>query len=174
MISAVDEIDSVIRCIELGAEDYLAKPFNPTLLRARVGASLEKKRLRDELVRHTRRIEKELKIGARDPARHGSDRLRVHGRGTPARDLRHARARARGRRRPLRFLLGRAANACAWSWRTSRTRAPGRRSSWRARRASCACSRRCSRTGGRPAATVGELVERANRSCAGTIRTACS
>ena len=37
MISALDEIDSVIRCIELGAEDYLAKPFNPTLLRARVG-----------------------------------------------------------------------------------------------------------------------------------------
>jgi adenylate cyclase len=35
MISAVDEIDSVIRCVELGAEDYLSKPFNPTLLRAR-------------------------------------------------------------------------------------------------------------------------------------------
>ena len=35
---AADEIDSVIRCIELGAEDYLPKPFNPTLLRARVGA----------------------------------------------------------------------------------------------------------------------------------------
>jgi len=60
MISAVDEIESVIRCIELGAEDYLPKPFNPTLLRARVGASLEKKRLRDELVRHTHRMEKEL------------------------------------------------------------------------------------------------------------------
>jgi len=49
MISAIDEIDSVIRCVELGAEDYLTKPFNPTLLRARVGASLEKKRLRDEV-----------------------------------------------------------------------------------------------------------------------------
>lgn len=49
MISAVDEIESVIRCVELGAEDYLVKPFNPTLLQARVGASLEKKRLRDEV-----------------------------------------------------------------------------------------------------------------------------
>ena len=48
MISAVDEIDSVVRCIELGAEDYLPKPFNATLLRARIGASLEKKRLRDK------------------------------------------------------------------------------------------------------------------------------
>jgi adenylate cyclase len=49
MISAVDEIDSVVRCIELGAEDYLPKPFNPTLLRARVGACLERKRLHDQV-----------------------------------------------------------------------------------------------------------------------------
>lgn len=48
MISALGELDSVIRCIELGAEDYLAKPFNPILLRARIGACLEKKRLRDQ------------------------------------------------------------------------------------------------------------------------------
>lgn len=47
MISALDTIDSVVRCIELGAEDYLPKPFDPVLLRARVGASLEKKRLHD-------------------------------------------------------------------------------------------------------------------------------
>lgn len=60
MISALDEVESVIRCVELGAEDYLAKPFNPTLLRARVGASLEKKRLRDEIVAHLARIEQEL------------------------------------------------------------------------------------------------------------------
>jgi adenylate cyclase len=49
MISAVDEIDSIVRCIELGAEDYLPKPFNPTLLRARVGACLERKRLHDQV-----------------------------------------------------------------------------------------------------------------------------
>ena len=60
MISAVDQVESVIRCVELGAEDYLQKPFNPTLLRARVGASLEKKRLRDELVAHLARVELEL------------------------------------------------------------------------------------------------------------------
>lgn len=65
MISALDEIDSVIRCIELGAEDYLSKPFNPTLLRARVGASLEKKRLRDELVNSLTQLENELQA-ARD------------------------------------------------------------------------------------------------------------
>jgi len=47
MISALDELDSVVRCIEAGAEDYLPKPVNPILLRARIGACLEKKRLRD-------------------------------------------------------------------------------------------------------------------------------
>jgi adenylate cyclase len=48
MTSSLDEINSVVKCIELGAEDYLNKPVNPILLRARVNASLEKKRLRDE------------------------------------------------------------------------------------------------------------------------------
>ena len=47
MISALDQLDTVVRCIELGAEDYLPKPFNPVVLRARIGACLEKKRLRD-------------------------------------------------------------------------------------------------------------------------------
>jgi class 3 adenylate cyclase len=49
MISALDELDSAVRCIAAGAEDYLPKPFNPVVLRARIGASLEKKRLLDEL-----------------------------------------------------------------------------------------------------------------------------
>lgn len=48
MISALDEIDSVVKCIEMGAADYLAKPFKPTLLKARLGACLEQKRLRDQ------------------------------------------------------------------------------------------------------------------------------
>ena len=48
MVSAVGELDSVVRCIEMGAEDYLSKPINPTLLKARIGSSLEKKRLRDQ------------------------------------------------------------------------------------------------------------------------------
>ncbi|NET46833.1 adenylate/guanylate cyclase domain-containing protein [Okeania sp. SIO2B3] len=48
MISAVDDIDSIVHCIELGAEDYLSKPFNPILLKARINACLEKKVLRDQ------------------------------------------------------------------------------------------------------------------------------
>ena len=48
MMSSIEEVDSVARCIEMGAEDYLFKPVNPVLLKARVAASLEKKRLRDQ------------------------------------------------------------------------------------------------------------------------------
>jgi len=61
MISALDELDSVIRCIESGAEDYLPKPFNPTLLRARISACLEKKALRDAEQRHLQTIEETKK-----------------------------------------------------------------------------------------------------------------
>jgi DNA-binding response OmpR family regulator len=56
MISALDEMDSVVRCIEMGAEDYLPKPFDPVLLRARISASLEKKRLRDQEVEYLRNV----------------------------------------------------------------------------------------------------------------------
>ncbi len=48
VLSALDDMASVVRCIEMGAEDYLHKPFDPVLLRARIGASLEKTRLRDQ------------------------------------------------------------------------------------------------------------------------------
>jgi adenylate cyclase len=63
--SAVEGMDSVVRCIESGAEDYLPKPVNPVLLKARIGASLEKKRLRDqqkELVRRfaTREVAEDM------------------------------------------------------------------------------------------------------------------
>jgi len=60
MISALDEIQSVVRCIEMGAEDYLPKPFDPVLLRARIGASLEKKRLRDRERCKTKELEQAL------------------------------------------------------------------------------------------------------------------
>jgi sigma-B regulation protein RsbU (phosphoserine phosphatase) len=60
VISALNEMDSVVRCIQLGAVDYLPKPFNPTLLRARVSASLEQKILRDAVRAHLERIEDEL------------------------------------------------------------------------------------------------------------------
>jgi adenylate cyclase len=56
----VDQIESVIRCIELGAEDYLLKPFNPTLLYARVSASLEKKALRDEVYEWNQKLEQRV------------------------------------------------------------------------------------------------------------------
>ena len=48
MVSAVDDLDTVLRCIKLGADDYVQKPFNADLLRARVEAALERKRLRDQ------------------------------------------------------------------------------------------------------------------------------
>ena len=60
MISALTEMSSMARCIELGAIDYLLKPFNPVLLKARLGATLEKKRLRDEVDAHLARLQEEL------------------------------------------------------------------------------------------------------------------
>ncbi len=57
MISALDEMDSVIRCIEGGADDYMVKPFNHTVLRARIAACLEKKNMRDREIRYQNQIE---------------------------------------------------------------------------------------------------------------------
>lgn len=62
MISALDELESVVRCIEMGADDYLAKPFNRVLLRARIGASLEKKWLRDRERRKADELECTLRL----------------------------------------------------------------------------------------------------------------
>ena len=47
MISGVDDSESVVRCIEIGADDYLPKPFDPVLLRSRISAGLTKKRLHE-------------------------------------------------------------------------------------------------------------------------------
>jgi len=65
MISALNEMSSVVRCIELGAVDYLLKPFNQVLLKARLGACLERKRLHDQVNAHLFRLEQELEA-ARD------------------------------------------------------------------------------------------------------------
>src|SRR5947207_2925568 len=58
MISAVEELESVVKCIELGAQDYLPKPFNPVLLRARLTACLERKRLRDQEIDYLQQVER--------------------------------------------------------------------------------------------------------------------
>jgi CheY-like chemotaxis protein len=59
MISALDDISSIVRCIEMGAEDYIPKPFDPVLLRARVDATMERKRLRDKEVVYRHQIEEQ-------------------------------------------------------------------------------------------------------------------
>lgn len=56
MISGDTELDTAIRCIEMGAEDFLQKPFNRVLLKARLGACIEKKRLSDEMVSQNKRF----------------------------------------------------------------------------------------------------------------------
>ena len=63
MITAATEDESIVRCLSLGADDHLPKPFNPAILRARVGSSLAKKRLHDAEQRHAQSLERELEIG---------------------------------------------------------------------------------------------------------------
>lgn len=60
MISARDDLDSIVRCIEMGADDYLPKPFEPLLLRARVGSCLERKRWRDQETLYLKQIKMQL------------------------------------------------------------------------------------------------------------------
>jgi serine phosphatase RsbU (regulator of sigma subunit) len=60
--SALDQMDSVVRCIEMGAEDYLTKPVDRVLLKARIDASLEKKHLRDQQTQLLRQLEREMAI----------------------------------------------------------------------------------------------------------------
>ena len=63
VISASNDLKSVTRGIQQGAEDYLPKPFEPTILHARIRASLERKRLRDQEQLHLKSLERELEIG---------------------------------------------------------------------------------------------------------------
>lgn len=59
MVSSLDDVDRLIRCIELGAEDYLFKPLNPVFLKARVLACLERKQLRDQEKAYLRQLQAE-------------------------------------------------------------------------------------------------------------------
>lgn len=59
VVSGLDDLDSLVRCIELGAEDYLFKPLNPVLLRARVEAGLERKQLRDQETAYVKQLQAE-------------------------------------------------------------------------------------------------------------------
>ena len=61
MISSIDDMESIVKCIELGADDYLPKPFDPVLLRARLGACLENKRFLDEKASYLHQIKAEKK-----------------------------------------------------------------------------------------------------------------
>jgi len=56
MVTSVDDVDSAVRCIELGADDYLSKPIDPVLLTARINAGLSKKRLHDLEMDHLQEV----------------------------------------------------------------------------------------------------------------------
>jgi len=77
MISALDDLASVVRCIEHGAEDYLAKPFDPVLLAARIGAALEKKRFRDREAEYLAEVARVIEAaGAVERGEYDTDSLR--------------------------------------------------------------------------------------------------
>lgn len=89
MISGSDEQENIIKCIELGADDFLPKPFDPVLLRARMGACLERKRLSDQRISHVDQIRREKRrsdelLNVILPPL-AANELRVSGRVTPRR-----------------------------------------------------------------------------------------
>ena len=65
MVSAIDETESVVRCLQLGADDYLPKPFNPVILQARIESSLAKKRFADQKRVVLQALSREMDIGQR-------------------------------------------------------------------------------------------------------------
>ncbi|MEY4471403.1 MAG: Adenylate cyclase, partial [Pseudomonadota bacterium] len=69
VISGGTGIDDAVRCIELGAEDYLPKPFNPVLLKARVNTSIDKKQLRDQEVLRMRQIKRQHEALSQEQAK---------------------------------------------------------------------------------------------------------
>jgi two-component system sensor histidine kinase/response regulator len=88
MISALDEMESIVRCIEMGAEDYLPKSFDPVLLKARIGASLEKKRLRDrEIVLFQQLEENYKKLQELESLRDSLTHMVIHDLRTPLTSL---------------------------------------------------------------------------------------
>ena len=96
VVSALAELDSVVRCLQLGAEDYLTKPINAALLRARLAGCLEKKGMRDELKRQRERMEEDLRaaralqlgmLPADIPAPTAEQPVTIHARMEPAREL---------------------------------------------------------------------------------------
>ena len=77
LISALDDSENMAKGIAMGADDYLPKPFNPHILKARVGASLAKKRLHDREQLHTKAMERELEIARNIQSEFLPDRLPV-------------------------------------------------------------------------------------------------
>jgi DNA-binding response OmpR family regulator len=111
MISAADEIDSVVKGIELGAEDYLPKPFDPILLKARINACLEKKHLRDQEVQYLQQVKRvtaaaaEVEAGAFDPASLADVAERTDALGTLAKMFQRMALEVRAREERLRQQL---------------------------------------------------------------------
>jgi two-component system, cell cycle response regulator len=124
VVSGVDEIESVVRCIEMGATDYLPKPFQPAILRARVDSSLAAKRLRDLELEYLEQVSRvtgaaaaleagDVDLGELDVVAAREDALGVLARRfvTMAREVRSREARLRDEVRELRIEIDRAHEA---------------------------------------------------------------
>jgi two-component system cell cycle response regulator len=111
MISAVEETDSIARCIELGADDYLPKPFSPVLLRARINAGIARKRLHDlereylEQVGHVVDAAGAVEDGTFDAAMLDSVAVRQDALGNLARIFQHMACEVAARERALQEQL---------------------------------------------------------------------
>jgi two-component system cell cycle response regulator len=108
MISSLDETESIVRCIELGADDYLTKPFSPPLLRARINAGLARKRLTDlereylEQVAHVVDAAAAVQEGAFEPRALDAVAVREDALGTLARVFQRMALEVAARERALR------------------------------------------------------------------------